>query len=279
MAIIPRGYFDATVAIGVKTSSNAFAWCASGFFVGRPENEKLCSVYLITNRHVVENLDRIWIQVNSNSGIKQYDCLLRKGNERYYSIHPTDDVVAIRVDINNAVNEGAEMNYFNLDSNALSLVQMKSTGIAEGCLIYTLGFPVGVSGSDRFIVDNMYKSPLVRIGCISKIENTYHSRSNKAYLIDSTVFPGNSGGPVINRPEFTSLTNTLSNTSTSLIGIVSAYLPYQETLRSCQTGRNRTITEENSGLTIVYPVDSIKVVVELERQRTIAIQNDKPAST
>lgn len=55
--------------------------------------------------------------------------------------------------------------------------------------------------------------------------------------------------------------------SCNLIGILSAYVPYQELLYSKQTDRVRMIQEENSGLTVVHPVDRIKEVVELEWKR------------
>lgn len=64
-----------------------------------------------------------------------------------------------------------------------------------------------------------------------------------------------------------SIDGTPYNTSANLIGILSAYIPYRETLYSRQTGRDRMIMEENSGLTIVHPVDRIKEVVELEWAR------------
>ena len=61
------------------------------------------------------------------------------------------------------------------------------------------------------------------------------------------------------------ITDTPYNTSANLIGLVSAYLPYREVLCSTQTHRDRMISEENSGLTVVVSVDSIKEVVEIER--------------
>ena len=70
-----------------------------------------------------------------------------------------------------------------------------------------------------------------------------------------------------------SIDGTPNNASSNLIGILSAYIPYRETLYSRQTGRDRMIMEENSGLTIVHPVDRIKEVVELEWAR---VEQQKP---
>ena len=71
----------------------------------------------------------------------------------------------------------------------------------------------------------------------------------------------------MSRPEHISIDGTPNNTSANLIGILSAYIPYRETLYSRQTGLDRMIQEENSGSTIVHPVDRIKEVVEMEWHR------------
>lgn len=81
------------------------------------------------------------------------------------------------------------------------------------------------------------------------------------------MFPGNSGGPVINRPDVTAIQGAPHNESCNLIGVVSAYIPYREVLYSKQTGMVRMLQEENRGLTIVHPVDRIIEVVEMERER------------
>lgn len=83
-------------------------------------------------------------------------------------------------------------------------------------------------------------------------------------MVDAQTFPGSSGGPIISRPEHISISGTPNNDRANLIGI---FIPYRETLYSRQTGRDRMIQEENSGLTIVHPVDRIKEVVEIEWSR------------
>lgn len=62
-----------------------------------------------------------------------------------------------------------------------------------------------------------------------------------------------------------------------------SYIPYRDTLVSQQTNQPIMIREENSGLTVVYPVDRIKEVVELEwqrieRQKVVTQQSDLAAA-
>lgn len=70
-------------------------------------------------------------------------------------------------------------------------------------------------------------------------------------------FPGNSGGPVIIKPEFTHIEGTKSQNESRLIGLVKSYIPYTDVAISPQTGRPRVVFEENTGLTNVEPVDYI----------------------
>ena len=77
------------------------------------------------------------------------------------------------------------------------------------------------------------------------------------------IFPGNSGGPVINKPEVISIEGTSSVPSPYLIGIVSSYLTYTDTAVSKQTGQSRVVFEENSGLAVVIPADYILETIDL----------------
>lgn len=270
MAIIPKFMKEATAVIGLK-DEDAIRWCASGFFVGRYEGVdengvRKFSTYLITNKHVVRNLEEFAVQFNYGESTKSYIVKTEIDGKKVFSGHPKEDVdiVAFNVDLNIANKEGAHTAFFELDSHALDLNKMKETDVCEGTIVYVLGYPVGI---DEELVDDIVKAPICRLGCIAKIEHLYHGSGKKNYIIDAEVYPGNSGGPVINRPENICIQGTNKNESVNLIGIISAYLPYQEVLKSSQTGRPRMVNEENSGLSIVYPVDLIKDVVEIERTR------------
>ena len=275
MSIIPQFFMEATVALGRNAVPNP-QWCATGFVVGRYEGTQdtkdKFSTYLITNKHVVDNEKEMVMQVNLLNGVKAYLLeFLSDDNTIKFSAHPSADVIACHININLALSEGANLPFFDLRNHALTLQQMRDTGVCEGGLAYTLGFPVSITSD---FVNSTVKTPICRMGCISRVENVYHGSSSKNFLIDATTYPGNSGGPVISRPESLTITNTPHNTSANLIGLVSAYLPYCEILCSTQTHRKRVINEENSGLTVVVSVDSIKEVVEIERTRVYGVQPD-----
>ena len=110
--------------------------------------------------------------------------------------------------------------------------------MSEGDFIYVLGFPMGIMAPDRQYV-------ISRTGIIARLRDALE-RPNNDFMIDSMIFPGNSGGPVINKPEIISIEGTNSVSSPYLIGIVASYLTYYtDTTVSKQTGQSRLVFEEN----------------------------------
>jgi hypothetical protein len=71
-------------------------------------------------------------------------------------------------------------------------------------------------------------------------------------------YPGNSGGPVINKPDIVSMPNTASVKKSCLLGIVSSYIIYQDVAISQQTGQPRISFQENSGLANIVPAHILK---------------------
>lgn len=81
-------------------------------------------------------------------------------------------------------------------------------------------------------------------------------------LIDIQNFPGNSGSPVVLRPETISIEGTQALPKSVLIGIVHSYIPYQEQLINQQTGNVVEIRSEKSGLAMMHPVEYIREIIE-----------------
>ena len=284
MAIIPSAFINSVVALGINLSGDKKHWIGTGFIVGRKEkdNPELSTHYIITNKHVISSVKEICVRFNSVEGalVKDYIIDLYDENETpLFSSHPNEatDIIAIQISPQQLIKDKSIWGSFDLDDHALTLDQMQSTGVEEGSLVYALGFPMN-------LVDPI-KVPICRLGCVSRITDAFILKKEKpVFLVDAQTFPGNSGGPVINRPESASIVGTPTNPSANLIGILSSYITYRETLYSRQTGRDRMVQEENSGLTIVHPVDRIKEVVELEwerieKQRQTQLLNIKPIET
>lgn len=259
MALIPQFYIDSVVAIGQKTNDGVL-WTGSGFFVALDESETdPVTAYLITNKHVVNDLDEICIRLTTTDGqiLDHWESLV-EGDYKTYSTHETADVIAKQINPLILTGDTSLLRTILLNDHSLSVEEMTNTGVSIGSIVYTLGFPMELVEEER-------KSPICRMGCISRTANERDYPMD--FLIDAQAFPGNSGGPVFNRIENMAIQDTEYNNSTNLIGIVYSIISYREHLVSSQTNRVRSVHEENSGLTRVCPVDYIREVVQAEYKR------------
>jgi hypothetical protein len=160
------------------------------------------------------------------------------------------DITVAPIDFSQLRSLGLSPSFFADYEMAADKKKMNEIGVSDGDGVFILGFPALITGEERNYV-------VVRHGIISRISDALGMRNN-TFLLDSFVFPGNSGGPVVLEPNIIGIENTKTNRRAYLIGVVRAYLPYQDTAVSQQTGEKRIVFEENSGLTVVIPIDYIE---------------------
>ena len=272
MAIIPQGYSDAVVAIGIINNQGNKVWFATGFVVARKHELGGYNTFLITNKHILDTGNKhIILRFNIPGKIDSKDyaaTLLDDGGNKKFSIHPESDVACLLLNGSILSSDLGYLSAFHLDDMTLTREQMIDNDVIEGSIIYSLGFPSGLVGVDS-------KVPLCRMGCISKIKEPYNTNG---YLLDIQNFPGSSGSPIINRIEANHLVGTKVYNSTRLIGVMASYIPYQDVLISRQTGKDMQIVQENSGIAVAYDVNSIKEAVELEFARVKALTNKVEAN-
>ena len=258
MAIIPPRYLNSLVAIGNMVNTE-FKCIATGFIYGIPipgeendEGGRTFSTYLVTNRHVISNQNAPLVaRYNLSSGPAATPQPLAAG----WTEHPDADVAVTPVDARFIMSENVEFYLFIDGETALSREQANDAEISEGNGVFVLGFPLQLAGEDRNYV-------IVRQGVVARIQDWLRG-DEETFLIDASIFPGNSGGPVVTKPEGYSIRGTPSYRKCSLIGMVSSYIPYREVAISEQTNRPRMIFEENSGLGRVVPVNAIQETIKL----------------
>ncbi len=274
MSLIPDFFKHATVAFGLRnTSTGDVHWLATGFFVGVPMKEESgkYSTFLVTNRHVIEGLtaNDFLMSLNPTDGAPAEEVSLFVQDQAtglaLWEFHPNPavDVAVTSLALGHPGLERFTRNFFELDHHAIDCRNLASNGLTEGSRVSVLGFPMQIVGVSR-------RSVVVRTGAIAQLDDFLAGRS-PSYLIDCATFPGNSGGPVINLPEASFLAGSAAPSSVNLIGITAQSLLYLDQAISMQTGQVRLVSENNSGLSVVFSVDAIRetivaLVARLARQ-------------
>lgn len=257
MALLPSGYLDSVVSIG-GYKDGKYLSLATGFLAGfltgkkSDQGQPFYKTFLVTNRHVFEGQKQVSLRFNlSGAGTKTYDLLLEDSSGKKWATHSNEkiDLAIVQVNYDALINDHIKCSFLPEERFAYVDV-IKSQGIFQGDGVFVLGFPMGLSGVEQNYV-------IVRGGIISRLDDEI-IKTEGSFLIDSTVFPGNSGGPVILKPEVASLQGTNAVSQAYILGVVSKYIRYPDAAVSEQTKEVRIVFLENSGLSHIVPMDFIK---------------------
>jgi len=270
MALIPPQYLKSVVALGAVGEADERLWIASGFHyfhrvADNDDGEPRYQPFLVTNRHVVDRDGSLLVRVNplATGAAREYEVPAGIG---HWTPHPDPgiDVAVTPVNTDLIQQEGLDVYFIQSDTDCAMVERMRDEGVTEGDLIYVLGFPMGLVGGERDAV-------IARLGCIARVRDLLDGVVN-SYIIDGSVFPGNSGGPVLLRPESYAVSGTPAVATAYAIGVVSGFLHYPDVAVSQQSGRPRVVFEENSGLGVVFPMDDVYATAERVLQATLTEQ-------
>lgn len=208
---------------------------------------------LLTAKHVVVDsktgaLRDLHVIVAKKDGTVRMERLVEQMSRNkvgwFFHSRPEVDIAVLPFDTNAASDE------------ILLIPEARFVRIERVVETYDVLYPVFQSHLDsagRFV-------PIIRSGIVSRIN------ADKTFYIDGFVFPGNSGAPVFLKPgSFRYGDRGKADEDAiagGLIGFVVGYLPYTDVAVSQQTGRERIVFEENSGLTLVWPVDYLFEILD-----------------
>lgn len=263
MALLNPNHFKTLVAIGLK-NKQGFVCKATGFLVGfiaknsKDPTKRQYYVFLVTNKHVFSG-DKSYVDLRFNKKDGRSEVFRQElffpNNESRWKAHRNEKVDLAVLNVNPGVLKEHNIDYQFFPEEIFSYYKnFKNIGIEVGDDVYILGFPLGISG-------DIQNYPCAKWGIISRMDKELISK-NKAFLIDSSIFPGNSGSPVILKPTITSLAGTPAVSSAYLLGVVSGYIPYEEGLYTHQTNPPSlvSLSRENSGLSFTVPMDFVKQI-------------------
>lgn len=268
MTLIPTNYLDCVVALGVR-SADKINWIGTGFFVGKliQKNPKdkthTYAIFLVTNKHIIKNVSSVIMRfsLKGKRPVKEVELnFFSENNEDLRFGHPDPDVDVAVVNFSTRElfsedHDAIGYNIFRSDEHIKPLTELNLEGLFEGDFVYVLGYPMELVNINR-------PTTIVRSGVIARIRDIFEGYE-KSFLIDVPTYPGNSGSPVIFKPEIACIEGTKCIKDAYLIGIINSHISYVDVAISIQTQRPRVTFEENSGLTNVFPVDLIMETIEL----------------
>lgn len=280
VALIPPSFIDSVVALGTANPSGP-RWVGTGFLyldvISRDGDTARGHCFLVTNKHVVEGRTNLSVRVNpqNEGGPRDYELSLTSDNaEHLWTGHPDPeiDVAVVNVNLGMLNAEGMAAKPIHSDRQTADAEKLKELGVAEGDGAFVLGFPMGMVSDRRAVV-------IVRGATIARLQDLLAGHS-KEFLVDASVFPGNSGGPVLLKPELTSIRGTTAQTSAYLIGVVKSYLTYTDVAVSIQTNRPRITFQENAGLASCHSVTSIvETIAQFKLDRSATEQSAEEVVT
>jgi hypothetical protein len=164
-----------------------------------------------------------------------------------WSMAPDADIAVIPLVLPTEARQFAD----SLDVTPVGINSFKNWDyIREGDDVYILGFPI-------FLGPGPHTRPIIRSGTVALKER------EGEFLVDVTILPGNSGGPVLLKLyKSEERTGKLATGQASfLVGIAGTHIAYSEQTISAQTGRPKVVSEENSGLAVAYSTDRIAALL------------------
>lgn len=162
----------------------------TGFLVSAPTPDGKPRTILVTAAHVLERMPsmsaRIGYRIQGSEGVWRYDpeaLKIRDGDHPLWTKHPTRDVAAMVVEAPPEFAKAAiPLNYLAQDDT------FNRYNLGPGDEMMALGFPRGLSA-------NTAGFPILRSGRVASYPLAPASNF-PTFLMDFSVFPGNSGGPV-----------------------------------------------------------------------------------
>jgi hypothetical protein len=159
---------------------------------------------------------------------------------KLWTPHPNADLAAILLLSSPSANVPHDIKTFRL-TDILNDALQQEWDIGASDEAFILAFHPGIMNGEP-------SSAVIRHGIIASFPS-----GADTFLVDSFVFPGNSGSPVILKPTILNLKGSQFNIfgkprQPYLLGVVVEFIPYTDFAISAQTQRPRITFEENSGL-------------------------------
>lgn len=209
------GLIEATVQLD-QPSGQGTRTVGTGFLIQAPRPDDTPRVVLVTAAHVLDQMEqpeaRIGWRTALPDGNWRFDpqplTIRDDAGAPLWTRHPERDVAVMEIVAPEAFARAAIPLAWLADENAFEAWQ-----VGPGDELLSLGFPRGLSA-------NRAGFPILRVGRIASWPLSPVS-AFPTFLLDFTVFPGNSGGPVFWTPTARKRLGTVEPDSAFIAGLLS----------------------------------------------------------
>lgn len=236
-SFFPKAWLDTLVSIEKTNEFDKIKSIGSGFLVGT----KYRHILLVTAKHVATSDGKILAGLKFRLNLPSQRTILEDDAEQTgflgsgWFLSTTSDVA---------------LRFLALETNAVfktmpDNIFLSRTNLDAGAPLLVIGFPLGLR-------DELHSSPVVRAGVVARTDPT-------ETLIDATILPGNSGGPVVYMPAVVTgaaIRQAVINRA-MLIGLVKGVYEYS-------SDKTPDAVKHNSLLSIIVTSDEILALINRE---------------
>lgn len=248
-----------TIKIVVTTNTGETS-IGTGFFVERNLRDDKKKIYLVTNKHVLNNASELSLDFCAAfdkrpviGGIQRINLNEVHGS---YVVHPDDNIDIAVLECTGLFIQYPEA-FFIKAVNMELFATFSEPELSVAQSIYFVGYP-------NAIYDTKNNLPIVRTGIIASNPKLDYE-GDKKFIIDAQVFPGSSGSPVYIDLTFENIKNGQivldGNRNIKLLGIVAQTMIRNNELIPLANNTHLGI-KEVLGLGIVFKATAIKELID-----------------
>lgn len=231
----------------------------TGFLLKRPVGEDQYKIYLVSNKHVLSEADKVELTFtrtkNGEPDIGNTITFPITDIKANVTGHPDPTVDIAVIACTGLFLMLPNQLYFKaVDYDMLASFTEPELSVAEN--VSFVGYP-----DDRY--DAVNNLPLMRQGMIAS-HPKYDYNGHPYFIIDAQVFPGSSGSPVYIDLTYENMKNgqiVIGKRDIKLLGIVAQTMIRNNQLQAINTS-TQLVTQEVLGLGIVFKATAIKELID-----------------
>ncbi|MYE44421.1 MAG: hypothetical protein F4X79_10415 [Acidobacteria bacterium] len=264
MHIGHRPHLDTVVILKAFDANDEFCGAGTGFFCYARHSHRRTRklLFLVTNAHVVGRVRRRFDVLFRPPGAEEafvYSVTAKSGaGPGTWFTAEYCDIAALLLDATQIPDE-IQVRAFDVETDTLSIRELRQAGIAEGAEGRLVGFVEAARGT-------RLEYPAYRSVTLAQIPRRWGLIT--PLFVEGTAFPGNSGSPVILKPEpgFGQRPNT--DPDGKLIGITRA-VGSTWSMGLLDGDRAPIEVDENATIVHLVPVDDLRALLHRAVGRTI----------